>query len=217
MTKKTKYRLLGLVVGLILGVVALIGILNLLNTQPPAVSAISRDGVVTEVQKLNRLTTSAFNVDTVITAQKEGTWYKLWQDEQKGLFVARGRVLAGVDLSKLTADNVQVSEFKESYPDDPKPKTHIEITLPASEIFEVYLDDIQVYDWKTGLFGMVDNDPEILKQAQEAGKKEVLAKACQGGVMTLASDNAKEQVAGLFGLTGAVVEVNIKPNESCSF
>lgn len=206
MTKKTKYRLLGLVVGLILGAVALIGILNLLNTQTPAVSAISRDGVVTEVQKLNRLTTSAFNVDTVITAQKDGTWYKLWQDEQKGLFVARGRVLAGVDLSKLTAEQVSVS-FAPQTDRKVAPQAHITIDLPKSEIFEVYLDDIQVYDWKTGLFGMVDNDPEILKQAQEAGKKEVLAKACQGGVMTLASDNAKEQVAGLFGLTGAVVEV----------
>lgn len=215
MTKKTKYRALGLMVGLIFGVVALIGILNLLK-QPSPVSAISRDGVVTEVQKLNRLTTSAFNVDTVITAQKDGTWYKLWQDEQKGLFVAKGRVLAGVDLSKLTAEQVSVS-FAPQADKKVAPQAHIIIELPKSEIFEVYLDDIQVYDWKTGLFGMVDNDPEILKQAQEAGKKEVLAKACQGGVMTLASDNAKEQVAGLFGLTGAVVEVNVKSNESCSF
>ncbi|MBE9587012.1 MULTISPECIES: DUF4230 domain-containing protein [Moraxella] len=176
-------------------------------TEEPAVSAISRDGVVTEIQKMARLNTVAFGVDTVITAQKEGNWYKLWQDEQKGLFVARGRVLAGVDLGKITADNVQVTFDPQT---DPKvaPHANITVTLPPSQVFEVFLDDIQVYDWKTGLFGVVDNDPEILNQAQTSAKAEVLKKACQGDIMTLATDNATEQIKGLFALTGATVVVN---------
>ncbi|UYZ67984.1 DUF4230 domain-containing protein [Moraxella bovis] len=176
-------------------------------TEEPAVSAISRDGVVTEIQKMARLNTVAFGVDTVITAQKEGNWYKLWQDEQKGLFVARGRVLAGVDLGKITADNVQVTFDPQT---DPKvaPHANITVTLPPSQVFEVFLDDMQVYDWKTGLFGVVDNDPEILNQAQISAKAEVLKKACQGNIMTLATDNATEQIKGLFALTGATVVVN---------
>lgn len=211
---KTKYRLLGLCVGLILGFVALVGVLNLLKPTAPAVSAITREGVVSEIQKLNRLTTSAYNIDTIITAQKDGTWYKLWQDEQKGLFVAKGRVLAGTDLSKLTAENVVVTFEPETNKNAP-PKAHIAINLPASEIFEVYLDDIQVYDWKTGLFGMVDNDPEILKQAQTAGKTEVLKKACENNILQNATENAKEHVAGLFALTGAAVEVKMTAGERC--
>lgn len=35
-----------------------------------------------------------YNVDTVITSQKQGNWYALWQDQQKALFVAHGRVQA---------------------------------------------------------------------------------------------------------------------------
>lgn len=177
------------------------------------VQAITREGVISEIQKLNRLNTVAFGVDTVITAQKDGTWYKLWQDEQKGLFVAQGRVLAGVDLAKLTADKVSIT-----YPSDDKTaKPTIEIVLPASEVFEVYLDNIQVYDWQTGLFGIVDNDPEILNQAQLQGKSEVLKKACEGNIMQIALDNAKEQVAGLFALTGAKVVAQAQQVGACKF
>ncbi|MCG7411554.1 DUF4230 domain-containing protein [Moraxella nonliquefaciens] len=175
-------------------------------TEEPAVSAISRDGVVTEIQKMARLNTVAFSVDTVITAQKEGNWYKLWQDEQKGLFVAKGRVLAGVDLDKITAQNVVVTFDPQT---DPKvaPHANITVTLPPSQVFEVFLDDIQVYDWKTGLFGVANNDPQILNQAQISAKTEVLKKACQGDIMTLATNNATHQIKGLFALTGATVTV----------
>lgn len=176
--------------------------------QRPAVSAISRDGVVSEIQKLSHLTTVRFGVDTVISAHKEGSWQKLWQDEQKGLFIAKGRVLAGVDLSKITADDVEVHYAKEV---DMPPK--ITIKLPPSQIFEVFLDDIEVYDWQTGLFGVVENDPQILKQAQETAKAEVLKKACQGDIMTLAKDGASEQVKGLFALMGATVVVETKAGE----
>ena len=41
----------------------------------------------------------------------------------------------------------------------------------------MYLDDIEVYDWQTGLFGVVDNDPKILSEAQLSAKNEVLKKA----------------------------------------
>lgn len=173
-------------------------------TTKPAVSAISREGIVTDIQKMARLNTVAFSVDTVITSSKEGTWYKLWQDEQKGLFIAKGRVLAGVDLSKITANDVKVEFDEQTNPNIP-PHANITITLPKSEIFEVFLDDIQVYDWQTGLFGMVAGDPAILTQAQESGKVEVLKKACQGDIMTLAKDNASEQIKGLFALTGASI------------
>ncbi|OOR87222.1 hypothetical protein B0181_10895 [Moraxella caviae] len=180
----------------------------------PNVRTITTDGVVHEIQKLARLETVAFSVDTVITAQKDGTWQRLWQDEQKGIFIARGRVLAGVDLSKISAEMVQVN-----YPDKASENAapHIMITLPPSEVFEVFLDDIEVYDWQTGLFGVVDNDPKILANAQTAAKSEVLQKACAGDVMNLALVNASEQVQALFALTGASVEVATQGAGACRF
>lgn len=194
--------------------VFLLSVIYFVKKPEPAVSAITKEGVITEIQKLNQLTTVAFSVDTVITSEKQGNWYRLWQDKQKGLFVANGRVLAGVDLSKLTADRVTVTYGEQPAPEI-APVAHISIVLPESELFEVYLDNIQTYDWQTGLFGIVANDPEILNQAQIQGKKEVLAKACQGGVMQLAMNNAEEQIKGLFALAGATVQVSSDGAGAC--
>lgn len=197
------------------------------------VEAISRDGVVSQIQQLNRLQTVAYSVDTVITSQKDGTWYNLWQDKQKGLFIAHGRVNAGVDLAKLTPEMVKLSpivpEVSEDNINDPATaqaasqanqvtsldNANIHITLPPVQIFDVYLDDIEMYDWQTGVFGMLKADPNILKQAQSVGKNQVLKQACQGDILKLATDNAKVQVQQLFEMTGARVTVTVSPSPSC--
>ena len=186
------------VILLILGLILLLIIVFARQSQTDEIEVLTREGVVTQVQSLNRLQTVAFSVDTIISSKKQGNWYALWQDEQKGLFVAHGRVTAGVDLNKLAPSNVQVSEDGQQ----------ISIALPAAEVFEVYLDDIEVYDINTGLFGLAKVDPNIFNQAQVAGKKQVLAMACRGGVMQMANDNAQKQVQGLFELTGATVVVH---------
>ena len=193
-------------------------------TKEEPIETITREGVVTQIQKLNRLETVAFSVDTVITSQRSGSWMKLWQDEQKALFIARGRVEAGIDLSALTPEMVQVIQPTESEVNDAEnadvnapvsimPK--INITLPPSEIFSVYLDDIEIYDWQTGAFGLMKVDPKILQQAQSMAKEEVLERACRGDVMTMALENAQAQLQQLFALTGAVVTVTTQGAGSC--
>ena len=211
-----------LLAGLAAIVLAIYTVQNITKEEP--IEAITREGVVTQIQKLNRLETVAFSVDTVITSQRSGSWMKLWQDEQKALFIARGRVEAGIDLSALTPEMVQVIQPTESEVNDAEnsdvnapvsimPK--INITLPPSEIFSVYLDDIEIYDWQTGAFGMMQVDPKILQQAQSMAKEEVLERACRGDVMTMALENAQVQLQQLFALTGAVVTVTTQGAGSC--
>lgn len=194
------------------------------DSEEAPIETITRDGVVTQIQRLNRLQTVAFSVDTVVTSQRQGSWMRLWQDEQKALFIAHGRVQAGIDLSALTPEMVQVTP--PVVLDDNAPTTaaagtaaanlpQIHITLPPSEIFAVYLDDLEVYDWQTGVFGMMQVDPKILAQAQSMAKKEVLERACRGEVMTMAIQNAQAQVQQLFALTGAVVTVSTQGAGAC--
>lgn len=211
-----------LLVGLTAIVFAIYTVQNITKEEP--IETITREGVVTQIQNLNRLETVAFSVDTVITSQRSGSWMKLWQDEQKALFIARGRVEAGIDLSALTPEMVQVIQPTESEVNDAEnadvnapvsimPK--INITLPPSEIFSVYLDDIEIYDWQTGAFGLMKVDPKILQQAQSMAKEEVLERACRGDVMTMALENAQVQLQQLFALTGAVVTVTTQGAGSC--
>ncbi|KAA0932920.1 DUF4230 domain-containing protein [Psychrobacter sp. ANT_H59] len=211
-----------LLAGLAAVIFAIYTVQNITKEEP--IETITREGVVTQIQNLNRLETVAFSVDTVITSQRSGSWMKLWQDEQKALFIARGRVEAGIDLSALTPEMVQVIQPTESEVNDAEnsdvnapvsimPK--INITLPPSEIFSVYLDDIEIYDWQTGAFGMMQVDPKILQQAQSMAKEEVLERACRGDVMTMALENAQVQLQQLFALTGAVVTVTTQGAGSC--
>lgn len=188
------------------------------------IETITREGVVTQIQQLNRLHTVAFSVDTVITSERPGSWMKLWQDEQKALFIAHGRVEAGVDLSALTPEMVQVVQPAQANVDEEQvadsnssaaTMPQINITLPPTEIFLVYLDDIEIYDWQTGAFGMMQVDPKILAQAQTMAKKEVLERACRGDVMNMALKNAQTQLQQLFALTGAVVTVNTQGAGAC--
>ncbi len=207
-----------LLIGLAAIVFAIYRVQNITEEKP--IETITREGVITQIQQLNRLHTVAFSVDTVITSERPGSWMKLWQDEQKALFIARGRVEAGVDLSALTPEMVQVippaaplNADQEAAPAVLMPQ--INITLPPSEIFSVYLDDIEIYDWQTGAFGIMQVDPKILAQAQTMAKKEVLERACRGDVMNMALKNAQTQLQQLFALTGAVVTVTTQGAGAC--
>ncbi len=208
---------------LLIGLAAIVFAIYSAQNKPEEapIETITREGVVTQIQQLNRLHTVAFSVDTVITSERPGSWMKLWQDEQKALFIAHGRVEAGVDLSALTPEMVQVvqpvqadeAQVDSNVPISTMPQ--INITLPPTEIFSVYLDDIEIYDWQTGAFGMMQVDPKILAQAQTMAKKEVLERACRGDVMNMALQNAQTQLQQLFALTGAVVTVNTQGAGAC--
>ena len=208
-----------LIIGLAALVVAIYIAQNRSEEEP--IETITREGVVTQIQQLNRLQTVAFSVDTIITSERAGSWMKLWQDEQKALFIAKGRVQAGIDLSALTPEMVQVvqpTEQLEAADESTTPMSimpQITITIPPSEIFAVYLDDIEIYDWQTGVFGMMQVDPKILAQAQSMAKSEVLERACRGEVMTVALENAQTQLQQLFSLTGATVTVNTQGAGAC--
>ncbi|PNK61496.1 DUF4230 domain-containing protein [Psychrobacter sp. FDAARGOS_221] len=194
------------------------------------IQTLSREGVVSRIQQLNRLETVAYNVDTVITSEQQGSWQRLWQDQQKGLFIARGRVVAGVDLSQLSPEMVQVSDPTEQQIEEAKKQAeadgkqggtltlmpNVMVTVPPVEIFTVYLDDVEVYDWQAGgFFGMTNAEPEILKQAQASAKQEVLKRACADGVMLQAENNAKTAIEQLFAMTGAEVTVATQGAGAC--
>lgn len=207
---------------LLLGILALAWAFVTMQKKPEAepVETITREGVISQIQELNRLQTVLFSVDTIISSQKRGSWQRLWQDEQKGLFIARGRVEAGINLSELAPEMVQVvppvvNEDAKANTDSNASMPTIHITLPPSQIFTVYLDDLEIYDWQTGAFNLMQVDPKVFEAAQQSAKKEVLERACRGNIMTLAAKNAQSQLQQLFSLTGAVVTVNSQGTGAC--
>lgn len=168
-----------------------------LQQQPvqPAHQAVSREGVLTEIKRLNRLESTAFHIDTIIKTEKQGNWYMLWQDAQTGLFMARGQVVAGVDLDKLTVENVQIADDT------------VILSLPPVEILNVNLDNIDVYDIKTGSLGLTPIDKTVFQEVQDKAKQQVLESACKAGILGFAQAQAQTQLETLFALARTKVSV----------
>ena len=157
--------------------------------------AISREGVLMQIKQMNRLESTVFYIDTIIRTEKKGDWRRLWQDSQSGLFIVRGKVLAGLDLDKLHADNVNIVDGK------------VLISLPPVEILSVDLENIEVYDIQTGSFNLLPVDKAVFKTVQDEAKKQVLASACKAQILDHANRQAQTQLENLFALTQTQVSV----------
>ena len=154
------------------------------------VSTWTSQGVLQKIQQLNNLESAVFHIESVVTSSKEGNWYALWQDQQKGLFVAKGSVVAGINLSQLKASDIQWTEATRQ----------VVIHLPPVQILGVHLDDLHTYDIQTGFNGLLKLDPTILNEAQTAAKGQIRRSACQSGILNFANDSAQQQISRLFTL-----------------
>lgn len=164
----------------------------------------SQAAVVIEMRQLGRLETSSFTIEKVIEADKnqDSAWSKFLFGD-KLLLIAHGEVVAGIDLSGLTADDMTTIDG------------HLHLKLPAPQILSVALDNEQtrVYDRSTGVFSRADKDLET--QARQAATQSIRDAACQSKILETASDNAKKQIKamlGALGFDGAVIEI---PAGSC--
>ncbi|OUY07779.1 DUF4230 domain-containing protein [Acinetobacter populi] len=191
---------------IIIGLLSAFAAVKWYQKQQPDIQVLTSDGVLQHIQHLNNLETVAFHIDTVVTSTREGSWNRLWQDQQKGLFVASGRVVAGLNLSKLTPENVSVSKDGKA----------IHIKLPPVEILSSSLDKTEIYDIQTGLFGLMDIDPQLLSLAQTAARRKIIQTACQSGILELANGNAQKQIESLFTLTQAQITVESAPVPKCA-
>jgi len=150
--------------------------------------------IIRQVQSLSRLETASYTIEKVITAESgQDALAFLFGDRL--LFVAHGRVIAGVDLGKIQGGDITVTD------DD-----RVIVVLPPPEIFVVALDNERsyVYDRDTGLFGM---NPELETEARQAAEEEILKAALEDGILRMAEENARaylERLITAFGFREVV-------------
>ncbi len=146
--------------------------------------------VIKQVQSLARLETAQYSIEKVITAEtRQGALAGLFGDRL--LFVAHGEVIAGVDLSKVAADDIRVA-----------PDGSVVMILPAAELFVATLDNdlSYVYDRDTGIFTNADVNLET--QARQVAEDEIESAALEDGILTLAQENAKAFMESLLTSLG---------------
>ena len=145
--------------------------------------------IIREVQSLARLETIQYTVEKIITAEiSQGFFGPLFGDRL--LFVAHGYVIAGVDLSKIAADDLWLDNGV------------LHVKLPDAEVFVATLnnEDSYIYDRNTGLFRQ--SDPNLETAARIAAEQEILNSAVEDGILVQAQQNAETYLERLFNALG---------------
>jgi hypothetical protein len=147
--------------------------------------------LVTQIRKLSRLETASMRVMHVATLNQS---YGVIPDSVAGdkiTFMAVGDVIAGIDLSQVTRENVQVGR-----------DGVLTLQLPPSSILITRVDNQQsrVLHRETGLLRKADIDMEtrVRAHAENAIREEALKK----GILVMASDNAEEKLADFLNAVG---------------
>lgn len=134
--------------------------------------------IIYDVQSLARLETIQYSLEKIITAQIGQNQFKTFFGD-KLLFVAHGTVIAGIDLRKISEDDIWLAGDV------------LHIKLPPAEVFIHTLDNQKsyVYDRETGL--LTRGDVNLETTARKAAESEILKAALEDGILNQASDNGK--------------------------
>lgn len=141
--------------------------------------------VVNQIQRLNRLESVQYSIDTVVEGHRTSAVLPDLLFGDRLLLVVHGQVIAGVDLSQLKPENVQVSGKS------------ITVDLPSSQIFTTRIDEgkTRVFARTTGL--LVPADPNLESDTRRTAEQQIQEAATKDGILDSARSNARNSVEGL--------------------
>ncbi|MBZ5531751.1 MAG: DUF4230 domain-containing protein [Acidobacteriia bacterium] len=157
---------------------------------------ISQGAVVQRIQRLQRMETVVYNMDKIVTGQKETLLLPDFLAGDKMLLIVHGQVIAGIDFEQLRASDIQITGKE------------IHLKLPAPRILVTRIDNARtrVYSRTTGL--LVPMDPNLESQVRQQAEGELLDEAGRSGILTTARQNARTTLTSfLLGMGFEKVEV----------
>lgn len=158
---------------------------------------LSQPTVVNKIQRLQRLETVHYSLDKIVEGDRQSAILPDFLVGDKLLMVVHGSVIAGIDLAKLTPQDVVVSG------------RDVAVHLPPAEIFVATLDNAKtrVYSRTTGL--LVPEDPNLESEVRAQAQQQIQQAALADGVLATAAKNADATVASMLsGLGFQKITVN---------
>lgn len=159
--------------------------------------------IIRGINDLAQLQTASFQLEKIVTSSKgQDSPFGLFEDSL--IFVAVGEVTAGVDLAKLTENDIRANTFQT-----------VTIRLPASELFIATLDNENSYvaDRDTGLLAQAD--PQMETRVRQVAQSEIEAAALDQDILGVADENAQNVLRGFLQSLGfenvVFVEGNMPP------
>jgi len=193
-------NLLVILVSLILGAVALAVFVRHATTGILARVANSITGrattfdtsvpaVVQRIQRLNRLETVVYSIDTVVEGSKSSAVLPDLLAGDRILLVVHGQSIAGTDLSQLKPEDVHIQNTDGGQ--------SIRVTLPPSQLFMTTLDNqhTRVYLRSTGV--LVPADPNLETDTRAKAEQQIQQAALGDGILDAASKNARATLTTL--------------------
>jgi hypothetical protein len=149
--------------------------------------------VVQKIQRLARLETVVYSIDTVVEGAKSSAVLPDLLAGDRILLVVHGQSIAGIDLSQLKPEDVRITEKNGLQ--------SIHVTLPPSQLFITSIDNkhTRVYLRSTGV--LVPADPNLETDTRAKAEQQLQASALADGILDTASKNARATVTTLlYGL-----------------
>ena len=179
------------VVAFVIGLAMALSIALLITRRAAQPQFAGTPTIVQQIQSLSDLVTVKYVLEKVVAYEDPKYFADLIPlGDNKVILLAHGVVKAGVNLSKLTNDDVTVSEGK------------ITLIIPTATLTDAYLDEkhTQILDRRTGLLRSFDKDLE--KTARQYALAEIQRAARQSGIEREANERAREQLTGLLRTLG---------------
>jgi hypothetical protein len=145
--------------------------------------------VVQRIQRLSRLETVVYSIDTVVEGDKSSPVLPDLLAGDRLLLVVHGQSIAGIDLAQLRPEDVHIS--------DRNGVRSIRVILPASQLFVTTLDNqhTRVYARSTGLLVPVDQNLESDTRAK--AEHQLQQTALSDGILDTARKNARATITTL--------------------
>ena len=145
----------------------------------------SEGSVIERIQRLQRMETVVYNMDKIVTGEKDNPILPDFIAGDRLLMIVHGQVVAGIDFTRLKSSDIKIQG------------KDVRIHLPNPQVLLTRLDNARtkVYSRNTGI--LVRVDPNLETQVRQEAEGELLQEAVLGGIMNNARDNARSTVTSL--------------------
>lgn len=157
------------------------------DTAPAASTTIVKRGpnVVVAVRDLARLEGASFHMERVIDLkEKQSHFQGLVTAEDAILLVAAGDVVAGVDLSQMSADDFRIDDATKT----------AKIVLPRATVFSASLDNQHTYVHTRNTDLLAQRQETLETRARQEAERTLEQNAVEAGILTRAERNVARTI-----------------------
>ena len=173
---------------------------NLFKLSPVEPQVETTAPIIQRIKNIQELSTTIQTMETIVPTSADRKLGEISLATTRLLYIARGEIRAGVDLSELKETDIRIINNK------------IEIDLPPAKILDSKIDvnHSRVYDYDRGFLNLgPDVAPQLQTLAQRKTLAEIVNTACDEGILNNANIKAKETLEKLLTING-YEQINIK-------